>query len=290
MDAWAVLLDERPHDLLLVRDFDEFGSAVADRVAADHGVAVGQPLRAAGIVQQRLVKVGVGEFPHDRALGVELNHHVAVGAVDQRVSVVKANRGERPRVLRFFGRLRLPHDVAIGRVLADDLVEQLRYEIVPVGQHARHARFHVVVGGLRLDRRLVHDRALGVDLEDARLVAGLGDHSVAVGHSLRGVDFALRAGEFPHDLSVGRHFDRCAMRALVALGEGDQDVAVGEHLSVARTLGKRPRGFSIGLDDARLSAESEETVGDRVRAQRARRHARGDARRHHGECRKERAA
>src|SRR5258706_210037 len=192
-----------PDDFLVRGDFQKLHIGFSGRaVAGDDGVAVGQTLGAAGIVEERSWQVGVGELPDDFSILVHFDHHVAVGAVDERVAVFESNGGEGPGIFRFLWRGGLPDDYAGRCIFADDLVEQVGDEIVAVGQLAGHAGLHVVIVDLALEGEFDEDFAVVVNFQEAGLWAGFGEEYVAVGERLCAVDFALGAFEFEKDLVV----------------------------------------------------------------------------------------
>ena len=94
----------------------------------------------------------------------------------QPMSVLPSSR--RMAVNGMFGVFTLPDDLALRRVLADDLVEQLRHQVVAVGQLAGHAGLQMMVLRLSLERDFDEDLALAIDFQQARLVAGLGEQDL----------------------------------------------------------------------------------------------------------------
>ena len=82
---------------------------------------------------------------------------------------------------------------ALGIVFAHLLVEQVRHEVVAVLQLARHACLHVDILYLALQFYHYLHLALGVNLLEAGLGAGLGDEHVAVPQGLGGIYFILLA-------------------------------------------------------------------------------------------------
>src|SRR4051812_47294497 len=81
-----------PDDFLFWGYFQQLDVVFAGcAVAGDDSVAVGQALGAAGIVQERRGQVGVGQLPDDLSVLIHLDHHVAVGAIDEGVAVFQAD-------------------------------------------------------------------------------------------------------------------------------------------------------------------------------------------------------
>ena len=74
-----------------------------------------------------------------------------------------------------FGVLTSQTTAPAGRVFPHDLVEQLRHEIIAVGQLSRHSGLEMVILDLGLQRDLDENLSAAVDFEKAGLVARLGD-------------------------------------------------------------------------------------------------------------------
>src|SRR5258705_3217705 len=73
-------------------DFEKFDVGFAGgAVAADHGVAVGEALGAAGVVEERGGQVGIRELPDDCSILVDFYDHVAMGAADEAVAGFEAD-------------------------------------------------------------------------------------------------------------------------------------------------------------------------------------------------------
>ena len=131
----------------------------------------------------------------------------------------------------------LPDDLALGGVLADDLVEQLRDEVVAVGQLAGHPGLEVVVLRLGLERDLDDGSSPG---GRPRAAAGLSPASVSrIRPSSRGWT-VLTSDCVPSNskttLPVAVDLDDRAAGVVLALVDGEQDVAVGQDPAVARAV------------------------------------------------------
>ena len=64
-------------------------------VGADHGIAVGQSLGAAGVVKEA-TDMGIVDAPSDGTIGSKFDGFVPVGEIGQSVAVGEADGGERP--------------------------------------------------------------------------------------------------------------------------------------------------------------------------------------------------
>ena len=140
------------------------------------------------------------------------------------------------------------------------LVEELRHEVIAVGEFAGHARLQVMVLRLRLQRHFHDDLALAIHFQQARLLAGFREENV-VADRLDGVDFRLRTLELKDCFAVARHLDGRAAGILFVLRHGQQYVAVGQHPTVARALWitpyrpcRRRRGCTFHCRRQRTSA------------------------------------
>ena len=214
-------------------------------------------LDAAGVVDRPAGQVIVRNPPDFLAARVHLDHQVSQGAADEGVAVGQADRGE-----RHVGRLDLADDLALGRVFADDLVEQLRDEVVPTRQLAGHPGLEVRVAGLRLDRHLDDHPAARVDLDQPRLLARLGDEDVAVVQLLRSVDLGLSPSVGPQGLALLVDQRGPSAGHVGRLVEGEEDRPVGQDPAVARGAGVSPGDGPDGVVvDVGLHPASEEAVG-----------------------------
>ncbi len=170
VDAVRLSVAVDPRHGLITADFQQLDLIAVRPVAGDHRIAVWQALNSAGVVDRPARQVVVADLPYGLSARIDLDHEVAPGASDDRVAVRQANRGE-----RHVGRFDFPDDFAGRGVFADNPVEQLRNEVIPVFELASHARLQVVIIRLSLERDGLGDMALAVDLEQSRFVAGLGD-------------------------------------------------------------------------------------------------------------------
>ena len=136
--------------------------------------------------------------------------------------------GERPRFFRLLGRLEVPHHLALRIVFAHHLVEQLRHEIIPVGQLARHPAFQVVIRGLAGDR---HGPQRHLDLR------GQGDRSGA-GHDQGGIE-----GE--RACATGGPGDEVGEDGSAGGGGEGQEVSFGRRSGVATHPMAEPSGDRV---------------------------------------------
>jgi hypothetical protein len=128
----------------------------------------------------------------------------------------------------------------------------------------------VVVGDLAAKRDLDLDRSVTRDFEEARFVAGFGQHDVAVVEQDGRVHLGLGALVFPDDFLVARHFDDRAAGIGLGLREGEEQIAVGQYLSVAGHGRVLPARLAGGVDDLGQAAEHQEgAVGGGKREGRA---------------------
>ena len=215
------------------------GASPVAWVAANHGVAVGQPLDAAGVVDRPAGEVVVRHPPHGLARRIDLDHQVAERAADQGVAVVEPDGRE-----RHVGRGDLADDPALRVIFADDLIEQLRHKIMAASELPRHPRLEVMVPRLGLDGDLGRDLAVSVDLQDARAIAGLGQQDAAVVEGLDGVDLRLRPLESDGRLAVASDLHRRPSGILRPLVEREQDATVRQDPAVSRGVGIAPKRSS----------------------------------------------
>ena len=155
MPAFAVV-GVRPDDLLVAASPPvSLTSSALGVVAGDDRVAVRQPLHAAGVVDRLAGQVVVASpaRPSLPSWSTSMTR-LPERAADQRVAVVR-----RIAVNGMCGVFTSQTTLPFGVVLADDLVEQLRHEVVAVGELAGHARLQVVVLRLGLERHLDDDLA-----------------------------------------------------------------------------------------------------------------------------------
>ena len=256
VDARFAVADVGPNDLFVARDLEQPDFSRSRVIGGDDRVAVRKSLRAAGIVEWLRWKIVIRDLPDRLTRRIDFNTQVADCAVDQRVAIVQADRGEGPVRRRDF-----PDNFAVGLVLADHLVEQLRHEVVPVLQFASHPRLQVMILRLSLQRHLDRDLAVACHFEQPRFVSRLRHQDVAVLQSLRRVDLGLRPLELEDRLAFASHLDHRA--AIVRLRQRQQNISVGQNPAVASRLRIRPRHLAIAIDDVGLTTGREERMRDR---------------------------
>ncbi len=210
MDSAGFAVSNTPDDFFITRDFEEFDCIALGSVAGDDQIAVWKPLSTAGVFQWGVRKVFVGEVPDDLSFEVHLGHGVSVSEIDDGVAVWKPDRGERPRVLRVLGCLKLPHDFSFGGVFSDDLVEELGHKIVAVRKFSGHPAFHMMVSGLTLEHHLDHNFTGAVHFQQTRFISGFGEQNVSILERLGGVHLGLGAFKFKDDLVFAGDLDDCA--------------------------------------------------------------------------------
>ena len=88
-----------PDDLLVARHFKQLNLGTLTVVTGNHRVAIGQPLRTAGVVKKGLAEVLIRHTPYDVAVAIDLNDSITIRAGDERVTIVEANCRKRPVVL-----------------------------------------------------------------------------------------------------------------------------------------------------------------------------------------------
>jgi hypothetical protein len=230
VDSRLPLIGVGPDDLLFASHFKQFGLARGGMVGRDHRVSVRQSLPATCVVKWLRWEVVVGNLPDRFTSLIDFDCQVSDRAVDQRIPIIQPDRGEWP-----VGGCDLPDDFSIGLVFADDLIQQLWHEVVPVRQLASHSGLQMVVLGLSLQRNFDDDLSFAIDFQQPRLVASLRQHDVAVLQSLSRIHFGLSPLEFEDDFSFAGHLnDRTAV---VGFGKSQQDIAVGQDPAVARRPG-----------------------------------------------------
>lgn len=255
VDTTRLRVGVGPDDFLGTVDFGHADFTRLGSVTGDDRVAIRKALDAARILDGTSGEIIVGDLPHNLGLGIELHHHVSVGATDEGIAIGKTDRGECPvRGLRF------PHNLARPIEFTYDLVEQVRHEEVTVLQAAGHPGLHVEVGQLTLDRDLQGDVEILVQFKDPRFRAGFSDHVTPFGKGHDGVDFVLSALPFGFDLARCSQFEQSATGEFLALGNGEQDVAVLEDPSVPSRSGVGPGGGAVFCDDSGLTSGGEEGV------------------------------
>lgn len=222
MDAGFAVVGVGPDELLGAGDFEELDLARSGVMAGDDGIAIRQALTTTGVVDRFAGEIIVAEFPDGLALGVDFNYEVAQGTADEGIAIGQADGGEGP-----VGCFDFPDDLAFGGVFADDLVKELGDEIVAIGELATHAGLQVMIIGLRLERYFNSDFALGIDLEQARFGAGLGEEHIPIVELLHGIHFGLGSLEGEDFLAIASDLGHTAAGVFVALVQGEQDVAVG---------------------------------------------------------------
>ena len=162
-------MEQLPNDFLFAVHLEHpHLGRVSLGVAADDSVTVGQSLAAAR-VGEAPGNVRVVHTPDDPSLGIELHRLVAVRQIDDRVAVGQTDRGKRPvlgSAATKFGEVGLDfvHHRAVRPVFLDLERQQMRYEIIAVGQLARHTRLHVAIVSLRLEWHLDGDFTVLGDL------------------------------------------------------------------------------------------------------------------------------
>ena len=87
----------------------------------------------------------------------------AVGEVDDGIAVGDADCGKGPTVFGLLGRFVFPNNFALRRVFSYYLVEELRYEVVAIGELARHPAFHVMIRVLALQGDFHDNLAFAID-------------------------------------------------------------------------------------------------------------------------------
>ena len=75
-----------PDDLLFAGDFEQFHPISLGVVAGNDGVAVGQSLGAAGIIEEFFSQIFVRDAPNNRSTCVRLDDAVPIRAGDQGVA------------------------------------------------------------------------------------------------------------------------------------------------------------------------------------------------------------
>lgn len=246
-----------PDYLFVPVDLDEPHLIPLGMVTGDDRVAVGEPLYAAGVIDQTTSKVLVVDLPNDPAFGIDLDDQILEGAADQGVSIRKANRGERPK-----RSLHLPNNFSLRRVFAHDLVQKLGNQIVSVGELSGHARLQVVILGLRLERHLGDNLPVATDFEYAGFGTRFGQKDGAAFEHLGGVDFGL--GSFVKEEHLPRlvYNRRRAARVRLAFVQSKENRTILQNLAVPRSFGKLPNDFSVMGTDVGRSARGEEAMGN----------------------------
>ena len=253
-------MEQFPHDFLFAVHLEHAHLAgVSLGVTADDSVAVGQALTSARI-GKATVDVRVVYAPDDLTLGIKLHRLVAVRQVDDRVAVGQTDRGERPilgSAATKFGEVGLDfvHHRAVRPVFLHLERQQMRHEIIAVGQFTSHPRLHMAVVGLRLERHLDGDFTVLGDLEQAWLWPPLDDQRVAVGQAPRGAQFLVRLGQrvAPHDLHVTRHLLGHVVR-------GKENVAIRQNGAVARMFVHLPDDLAFFVDELSQPAADQNAV------------------------------
>jgi hypothetical protein len=154
------------------------------------------------------------------------------------------------------GALPFPDHLALGVVFPDRLF--LRHEMMAVRQRAGHPALQVMVLGLAAQGNLGLDRAVAGYHQEARPVARFREHDVSAREQDRRVHFGLRTFVFPDDLQVARHFDDGPAWAGFVLRKREQQVAVGQHLAVARGRRIFPGDLAGAVHDLRQAPEHQE--------------------------------
>src|ERR1051326_606312 len=157
----------------------------------------------------------IGELPGSLALRIHFDDKVASSAVDQGVAIRQADGSESP--VRCCG---FPGYLSIGRIFADDFIQELWNQIIAVGEFSCHASLQMVISGLASQRDVYNNCSVGIDLEDSRMWPGFGEKDISRGQFLRSVDFGLSALEFEQGLAATGDFDYCAAGIFVTLGKG----------------------------------------------------------------------
>jgi len=164
---------------------------------------------------------------HDVRLGVELDHLVAIAAGDEQVAV-----GQRHDFMWVAGDLEAAQFLAIAVQFHNTAFALEADEVVAVRQLAGATELVVQLDlgrGGQLD--FLGDLACAIHFDDAA-GAALDQHHVAIGQGLAGMnlDLHIRRGlVFPHDLFVGRQFQRAA-------DEAEENVPIRQLPAVLRAL------------------------------------------------------
>lgn len=175
-----------PDDFLVRRDFKNLdGVFVPLTIAGNDCISIGQSLNATCILNDP-AHVFIVQFPDNLSLGTELDDPVTISAPNQSVAVFQSYRGERPmlglgttKMVRVG--LQVGDDLSGGGVLLDRKTEQVRCQVISVGQFSGHSRLHMVVVGLfGIHSDGLGDLAIRIDLDETRLVAQYGNQSLTV--------------------------------------------------------------------------------------------------------------
>ena len=161
-----------PYHFLIARHFEELYRTTLGMITGDNRVAVGQPLRAAGVIEQVLADVLVVNTPHDLTLPIHLNNAVAIGTADERVTIRKPNGSKRPIALgaaAIVGGKAAHHLAGVRFVFLHGKIQQMRRNIISIGQQPQHPRLHVEIFLLTRKRRGLQNLALAIDDNRPRL-------------------------------------------------------------------------------------------------------------------------
>lgn len=182
---------EGPDDLAVLVEFDDLGIFITGVAVADDEVAVGEFLKVGGPGK---FDVGSGDlfrhFPDHSFAGRDFENGVATAGGDEGVPVFEADRSEDAGVGGVF-----PNDFAGGVILGDDAGVFGAREVVAVGENLEHAGLVAAVLG---KGDFLDDLAAFVEVDNTANPA-LGDHGIAVGKTLEGMDVGAFGIVFPND-------------------------------------------------------------------------------------------
>ena len=85
-----------PHHFLIACHFEELYRITLGVIAGDNRVAVGQALHTAGVVEEFLANILIGDAPHNLPLRVYLDDAISIRAANERVAIRQPNGRERP--------------------------------------------------------------------------------------------------------------------------------------------------------------------------------------------------
>lgn len=211
-------LIEGPDDFAIFVEFDDLGILIAGVAVADDEVAIGEFLKVGGPGE---FDVGAGDFfghfPDDFFVGRDFEDGVSATGGDEGVAVLESDGSEDAGLGGIF-----PDDFSGGVVFGDDAGVFGAGKVMAVGEDFEHAGLMTAVFG---EGDFLGDLSCFVEVDDAS-EAAFGDHGVAVGETLEGVDVGSFGVVFPNDFLFWGDLGGDGPRVV------EEDVSVGKELEV----------------------------------------------------------